>query len=285
MTTPDPLRRTRRGRIAATLLAATAAIALAGGVGTASADTTVSYHARFCSDAKDGNTIAFQVNEGKPRQNPPEDTWHGQWISDVTFDTWVDDSNANNPHNTGRWCHTVVRTDLSEGDWVRLAGWNPSSGIATRLTEVVEVNGVVFERLVSGEAWWMALQRCCGAHYATVPAPTIPDLVDPAFVDTTSVALTGTVGTSLTRTFTATGTPDPVVTVVDPAKLPPGMTFANDPATGLPTLSGTPTAAGSYPFTLTADNGVGAPVRLTATVTVEAPATGSLGSLGSIFGS
>ncbi|NMM92570.1 hypothetical protein B2J88_51535 [Rhodococcus sp. SRB_17] len=109
-----------------------------------------------------------------------------------------------------------------------------------------------------------------------------PTPVAPVFADTTPVALTGTVGTVLTRTFTATGTPNPTVTVVDPTQLPPGMTFANDPVTGVPTLSGTPTAAGSYTFTLTADNGVGAPVSLTTTVTVEAPATGSLGSL---FGS
>ncbi|WP_157662991.1 hypothetical protein [Prescottella equi] len=296
MTTPDHLRRTRRGRIAATLLAATAGIALAGGVGTASAETTVSYHARFCSDAKDGNTSAFQVNEGKPSDflgypfgEPPEDTWHGEWMSNVTFETWVGD--VSTPYGKGMWCHTVVRADLGEGDWVRLSVWNPSGSTATRLTEVVEVNGLVFERPVSG-GWAAVSERCCHAGFPTLPAPTIPTLVGPAFVDTTPVTLTGTVGTSLTRNFTATGTPAPAVTVVDPAKLPPGTTFTNDPVTGVPTLSGTPTTAGIFDFTLTAANGVGTPKTLDVTVTValapvivEEPASGSLGSLRSIFGS
>ncbi|GAA3146012.1 hypothetical protein GCM10020255_024150 [Rhodococcus baikonurensis] len=105
------------------------------------------------------------------------------------------------------------------------------------------------------------------------------------FADTAPVTLTGTVGTSLSRSFTATGTPTPVVTVVDPAKLPPGTVFAKDPVTGVPTLSGTPTAVGSYKFRLAADNGIGAPVYLELTVMVESSPAGSLGSLGSIFGS
>ncbi|NMM92719.1 hypothetical protein B2J88_52335, partial [Rhodococcus sp. SRB_17] len=76
-----------------------------------------------------------------------------------------------------------------------------------------------------------------------------------------------------------------------PTKLPPGMTFANDLVTGVPTLAGTPTTAGTFTFTITADNGVGTPATVQVTVTVtdapviDPPATGSLGSLNSIFGS
>ena len=112
-----------------------------------------------------------------------------------------------------------------------------------------------------------------------------PTPVAPVFADTAPVALAGTVGTGLTRTFTATGTPAPAVTVVDPAKLPPGTTFANDPATGVPTLSGTPTVAGKFDFMVTATNGTAPDATLQVTVNVTAapvvdqPATGSLGSL------
>lgn len=297
VTTPDRRRRTRRGRFAATVLAAAAGIALVGGVGTASADTTISYRAKFCSDAKGGNNIAFQVNEGQPsdyldhpRREPPEDTWHGEWMVNVTFETW--DGDVSTPYGKGMWCHNVVRTDLKEGDWVRFVSWNPHGATASGLTEVVDVDGFVFERPASGWGWAAGGGGCCSAGFATIPTPTIPTLVGPAFDDTAPVALTGTVGTTLTRAFAIAGMPAPAVTVVDPATLPPGTTFANDPVTGVPTLSGTPTTAGIFNFTLTAANGVGTPKTLDVTVTVapdpatvEEPASGSLGSLGSIFAS
>ncbi|OFV78596.1 hypothetical protein RERY_07280 [Rhodococcus erythropolis] len=83
----------------------------------------------------------------------------------------------------------------------------------------------------------------------------------PVFAETAPVALTGTVGTSLTRTFTATGTPTPAVGVVDRAQLPPGMTFTDDPDTDAPTLSGKATAAGKFDFMVSATNGTAPPRR------------------------
>lgn len=59
---------------------------------------------------------------------------------------------------------------------------------------------------------------------------------------------------------------------------------ANDPGIGVPTLSGAPTTAGLRVHSHRGQ-GFGAPVSLTPMVTVEARATGSLGSLGAIFGS
>ncbi|MFF1388118.1 hypothetical protein, partial [Rhodococcus erythropolis] len=121
-----------------------------------------------------------------------------------------------------------------------------------------------------------------------VTTTVIPTPVAPAFMDPDPVKLTGTVGTALTRNFAVAGTPAPAVTVVDPAKLPPGTTFAHDPGTGVATLSGTPTVAGKFDFTLVAVNGVAPDATLTVTVNVTAapvidpPATGSLES---IFGS
>ncbi|MFE5700494.1 hypothetical protein [Rhodococcus koreensis] len=59
----------------------------------------------------------------------------------------------------------------------------------------------------------------------------------------------GTVGTAYSFAFTVAGTPAPTVTTTDP--LPAGLTLS---AAGV--LSGTPTAAGSFPITVTASNGV-----------------------------
>ncbi|WP_420910848.1 putative Ig domain-containing protein [Rhodococcus sp. OK519] len=113
-----------------------------------------------------------------------------------------------------------------------------------------------------------------------VPAP-----VAPAFADTAPVSLVGTVGTAVDRTFFTTGNPVPDVSVVA-GELPDGLAVS---AAGV--LSGTPTAAGDYAFTLTASNGVGNPATLHVSITItpgmvtpELPETGSVGILNQIFG-
>ena len=75
------------------------------------------------------------------------------------------------------WCHTVVRTDLKEGDWVRLIHRAAGRGIATQMTEVVRANGVVAERLIGGTGWAAGPEP--GAGLWTIPAPVIPEPVDP----------------------------------------------------------------------------------------------------------
>ncbi|WP_092808084.1 pentapeptide repeat-containing protein [Rhodococcus globerulus] len=86
----------------------------------------------------------------------------------------------------------------------------------------------------------------------------------PAFADTAPVTLSGTVDTELPRTFTATGTPTPQITVTDGA-LPQGLSLS---PTGV--LAGKPTTAGPINFTITADNGVGTPATLQVTGTITA---------------
>ncbi len=61
----------------------------------------------------------------------------------------------------------------------------------------------------------------------------------------------GTVGTPYSSGFTVTGAPPPTVTQVS-GTVPPGLTLASDGA-----LTGTPTQAGSYEFTVQAANPVG----------------------------
>lgn len=72
------------------------------------------------------------------------------------------------------------------------------------------------------------------------------------------------VGTAVTTTYSASGTPAPTYSV-SAGTLPAGLTF--DPATG--ELSGTPTAPGPYSFTLAASNGIGTPAELVVTGIVE----------------
>jgi len=76
-------------------------------------------------------------------------------------------------------------------------------------------------------------------------------------------------------TFTATGDPSPTFAVAS-GSLPTGMTLSS---AGV--LSGTPTAAGTFTFTVSASNGVGAPaVSPTITMTVYGPTDMSAGITG-----
>ena len=84
----------------------------------------------------------------------------------------------------------------------------------------------------------------------TPPQPTAPAI-------TSAAATTFTTGALGTFTVTTTGSPTP--TVSESGALPGGVTFT-DNGNGTATLSGTPTAAGTYPLTFTAANGV-APQR------------------------
>ena len=74
----------------------------------------------------------------------------------------------------------------------------------------------------------------------------------------------GTVGQPYSSGFTVTGAPPPTVTLNpgtgDP---PPGLALGSNGA-----LTGTPTTAGSYTFTVQADNPVGL-VYTTVTVTIS----------------
>ncbi len=82
---------------------------------------------------------------------------------------------------------------------------------------------------------------------------------------TSANSATFVVGSANTFTVTTAGTPTPSVT--EAGALPGGVTF--DPATGV--LSGDPTAAGSFPLTFTATNGIGSPAVQSFTLTSVSP--------------
>ena len=82
---------------------------------------------------------------------------------------------------------------------------------------------------------------------------------------TSAAAATFTVGSPGTHTLTATGTPTPTLGIS--GTLPTGVSFVA--ATGV--LSGTPAlgTVGTYPITLSANNGVGSPATQNFTLTVQ----------------
>ncbi|WP_164874074.1 putative Ig domain-containing protein, partial [Rhodococcus spongiicola] len=89
----------------------------------------------------------------------------------------------------------------------------------------------------------------------------------------------GVVGQPYEHTFTVSGTPAPTV-VVTAGDLPEGLALSEQGV-----LSGTPTAAGTFEFTVTASNGVGDDAVLEAAIGVTAETDPGAGSLGSLVGS
>jgi large repetitive protein len=100
------------------------------------------------------------------------------------------------------------------------------------------------------------------AYTLTIAAPTLT--LTPA-----AGTLTATYGAAYSQTFTAGGSAGPYSYALTGA-LPAGVTFSGN------TLSGTPTAPGSYPITVTATDtvliGAGAPFSITQNYTLNVPA-------------
>jgi hypothetical protein len=84
---------------------------------------------------------------------------------------------------------------------------------------------------------------------------------------TTTTLPDGTINTAYSTTVDTTGEPSPTVAVTQ-GSLPPGLSI--DPATG--DITGTPTAAGTYDFTVTATNDAGTATQAY-TVTIPGSAT------------
>jgi hypothetical protein len=89
--------------------------------------------------------------------------------------------------------------------------------------------------------------------------------VDEVPAITSAASATFTAGSAGSFTVTATGYPSPAIT--ESGALPGGVTLHSN-GDGTATLSGTPSAAGSFPITISASNGVGSAAIQSFTLTV-----------------
>jgi hypothetical protein len=88
----------------------------------------------------------------------------------------------------------------------------------------------------------------------------------PVTISTASLPA-GTFGAAYSQTLAATGGQGGYVWTANPGLLPPGLTL--NPATGV--ISGTPTAAGTYPFSVTATDSSGIAVAQSFSISVTVP--------------
>jgi large repetitive protein len=111
----------------------------------------------------------------------------------------------------------------------------------------------------------------------TLDNGTVTDVleVDEAPAITSANTANFTLNTAGSFTVTTTGYPNAAIT--ESGTLPAGMTFVNN-GNGTATLSGTPTAGGSFPLSLTANNSIAPNATQTLTVTVSQPPAFTSGS-------
>jgi len=143
-----------------------------------------------------------------------------------------------------------------------------AGGQASFTTSALSVGAHSITAVYSGDANFLG-------STSVVFTATVYLLQSPVF--TSAPQATFTVGTPGTFTVTASGSPTP--TLSTPGPLPTGVNFT-DNGNGTAALAGTPApgTGGSYAFTISANNGVGAPVLQSFTLTVDqAPAITSGG--------
>ena len=98
---------------------------------------------------------------------------------------------------------------------------------------------------------------------------------------TSTNATTFTAGSAGSFTVTTTGSPTPSIS--ESGALPAGVTFV-DNHNGTATLSGTASASGSYPITITASNGIGSPASQSFTLDRRRRPGHHLGQLDDLHG-
>lgn len=149
---------------------------------------------------------------------------------------------------------------------------------AATVTRTTTGTSVTVSGLTPGHAWTftVAASNAVGAGPDSAPSDPVTPYSSPTIGGTPP---DGTAGAAYSFAFDTGGSPAPTVSAT--GALPPGLTLS--PA-GV--LSGTPTTAGSYDFTVVADNGRATPARRAVTVKVVAgqaaavSATGGSGQAG-----
>ena len=106
------------------------------------------------------------------------------------------------------------------------------------------------------------------ASFASSSATALTQVVNLAPTITSASSVTFTLGVASSFTVTTTGYPTP--SLVEAGALPAGVTFTNN-GNGTGTLSGTPTAGGTFKITFTAANGVGSNAVQNFTLTASGP--------------
>ena len=139
---------------------------------------------------------------------------------------------------------------------------------------------------LSGAPGWLSINASSGVLSGTPPAGsfgshtfsiTASNGVNPNATQTFTLTVTGVApsitsaasvsvvsGSAFSHTFTASGNPAPTLSYV-PGTLPAGVTLVGN------TLSGTPTAPGTYTINVAASNGINPNAAQTFTLTVTAP--------------
>jgi RHS repeat-associated protein len=168
---------------------------------------------------------------------------------------------AGNAFSTGYDPHTLLAyKSPKNGDAIALI----ANGDATELA-AVDLTKMLDQTTVPSSGHVCTGNTLPSTVVRLISLPTAPTTGAPVFTADTPPT-TAVAGMAYTYTFAATGTPAPKFSVAS-GTLPTGLSL--DPDSGM--LAGTPTTAGTFDFTVTADNGV-SPAAVTSTLTITVTA-------------
>jgi len=229
----------------------------------------------LCYPYANGNCVHYDVYYQSPGTEPPTNYYSGwvfwkigfnndtysppsssYWANSVPhmFDDPNEDVQVGLPYGTD--CNTTMQVDTGQGniegttiycqyDRDITTFWNPGSGLdSTSGGKTKQPNDVVVAFPPTSVPYPNSLNPIPNAQ----SAPTISGSCLNACV-LSGTNITFTVGTGGAFAIASTGYPLPRITMTS-GSLPSGLTF--NATTGL--ISGTPTSAGTFPFTVTASN-------------------------------
>ncbi len=187
-----------------------------------------------------------------------ETTYPAWWISidQVTGRQWIS-TGDNRGEDLANDVFTLTRGSDPASTVAVAVGRHPWGTAIDRETQTVYISNNI--------GWGQG-----AGSVSVISVVTSPTITSPA------PAGTAEIDASYTATVTATGWPDPTLALTS-GELPDGLHFDAD--TGI--ISGTPTIAGTYTFTLTATNGVDPDDSAAYTIVVAAAGGDSGGSGGS----
>jgi YVTN family beta-propeller protein len=229
----------------------------------------------LCYPYANGNCVHYDVYYQSPGTEPPTNYYSGwvfwkigfnndtysppsssYWANSVPhmFDDPNEDVQVGLPYGTD--CNTTMQVDTGQGniegttiycqyDRDITTFWNPGSGLdSTSGGKTKQPNDVVVAFPPTSVPYPNSLNPIPNAQ----SAPTISgSCLNGCVLSSTNI--TFTVGTGGAFAIASTGYPLPTITMTS-GSLPSGLTF--NATTGL--ISGTPTSAGTFPFTVTASN-------------------------------
>ncbi len=243
------------------------ALAVGPTVQSSTATQAIYYAQNITAAAANGNTVTVTFNTGAVSPDVRIAEYSGIATTNAV-DVVATAQGTSGTSNSGSATTTNSNDLLVGANLVQQSTTGPGAGYTSRVITIPD-SDILEDSIVtvtgsygataslSSGAWIMQMVAFRGAGGGVIGT-------SPAITSASSTAFTA--GTAGSFTVTTTGTPTPSLS--ETGTLPSGVTF-HDNGNGTATLSGTASAAGTFPITITASNGIGSAATQSFTLTVN----------------